>query len=129
MNKKRRMHTLLGKAMKKIAERYFQMKVGHTLTGVYLEHITKSESQECLWCGHKWQTRDHLFKWYNKWKRQQNNLWKKLRKKCKWKERRKVPMSQVFDIDDAVKAVLKFLKRRMWEEFHVQGLRMKGQGG
>ncbi|KAF8534702.1 hypothetical protein BDD12DRAFT_895343 [Trichophaea hybrida] len=80
------------------------------LTGVYLERIKKSKSQECWWCGHKRQTRDHLFKWCNKWKRQQDDLWKKLRKKCKWKERRKVPMSQVFDTDDAVKAVLKFLK-------------------
>jgi len=33
MNKKRRMHVLLGKAKKKIAGRYFQLKVGHALTG------------------------------------------------------------------------------------------------
>jgi hypothetical protein len=99
-------------AKKKIAGRYFQLKVGHALTGVYLERINKNESQQCWWCGHKRQTRDHLFKWCKKWKRQQDDLWKKLRKKCKWKVRMKVPMSQVFDTDDAVKAVLKFLKER-----------------
>ena len=101
---------LLGEANKKIVGRYFQLKVGHALTGVFLEHIKKKESQECWWCGHKKQTRDHLFKWCKKWKQQQNDLWKKLGKKCKWKERMKIPMSQVFDTDNAVKAVLKFLK-------------------
>jgi hypothetical protein len=68
MNKKRKMHVLLGEAMKKIAGRYFQLKVGHTLTGVYLERIKNSESQECWWCGYKRKTRDHLSKWCNKWK-------------------------------------------------------------
>jgi hypothetical protein len=110
MNKKRRMHVLLGEAKKNIAERYFQLKVGHALMGVYLERIKKNKSQECWWCGHKRQTRDHLFKWCKKWKRQQDDLWKKLRKKCKWKERMRVPMSRVFDTDEAVKSVLKFLK-------------------
>lgn len=30
--------------------------------------------------------------------------------KCKWRERMKVSMSQVFDTEEPVKAVLKFLK-------------------
>jgi hypothetical protein len=110
MNKNRRMHVLLGEAKKNIAGRYFQLKVGHALMGVYLERIKKNERRECWWCGHKRQTRDHLFKWCKKWKQQQDNLWKKLRKTCKWKEWTKVSMSQVFNTDDAVKAVRKFRK-------------------
>jgi len=60
------MNALLGEAKKTIPRRYFQLKVGHALTGVYLERIKKNESQECWWCGHKRQTRDHLFKWCKK---------------------------------------------------------------
>jgi ribonuclease HI len=110
LNKKRRMHTLLGEAKKKIAGRYFQLKVGHALTGVYLERIKKNESPECWWCGHKRQTREHLFKWCPRWRKQQDDLWRRLRKKCKWKDKGKVRMELVFEHDDAVKAVLKFLK-------------------
>ncbi|KAF8534323.1 hypothetical protein BDD12DRAFT_913521 [Trichophaea hybrida] len=102
LNKKRRIHKLLGQVKKKIAGRYLQLKVGHTLMGVFLKHIKKKESQECWWCGHKRQTRDHLFMWCKKWKRQQDDLWKELRK---------IPISQVFDMDEAVKAVLKFFKK------------------
>ncbi|KAF8536579.1 hypothetical protein BDD12DRAFT_889802 [Trichophaea hybrida] len=78
--------------------------------GFYLERIKKKESQECWWCQHERQTRDHLFKWCKKWKRQQDVLWEKLKVKCKWKEgRTKVPMSQAFDTDEAVEPMLEFL--------------------
>jgi hypothetical protein len=66
MNRKRRMDVVLGEAKKKIAERYFQVKVGHALTGVYLQHIKKKGSWKYWWCGHEWQTGDHLFKWCKK---------------------------------------------------------------
>jgi len=56
------------------------------------------------------QTRDHMFKWCKKWKRQQDNCWKRLRKTCKWKERMKVPIFQTLNRDDAVQAILKFIK-------------------
>jgi hypothetical protein len=44
MNRKRGMHGLLGQAKMMIAESYFQLKVGHALTGVYLERIKGKES-------------------------------------------------------------------------------------
>jgi hypothetical protein len=53
-------------------------------------------------------------------------LWRRLRKKCKWKERRKIPMSQVFDTEEAVKAVLKFL--RDTEVGRVSGGEGRGRG-
>ena len=80
------------------------------MTAVFLEHIKKKEIQECWWCGQTRQTMAHLFKWYKRWNWQQNDLWRWLEKKCNWKQRLKVPMSQVFDTDVAVKPVLKFLK-------------------
>jgi hypothetical protein len=52
LNKKRRMSKLLGKTKKSIGGRFLQLKVGHMLTGVYLEHIKKKESKECWWCRH-----------------------------------------------------------------------------
>jgi len=30
---------------------------------------------KCWWCGHEYQTRDHLFKWCKRWKREQKRLW------------------------------------------------------
>ena len=45
-----------------------------------------------------------------KWKRQQDDLWRELKDKCKWKVRMKVPMSQVFNTDEDIEAVLKFLE-------------------
>ncbi|KAF8538296.1 hypothetical protein BDD12DRAFT_741716, partial [Trichophaea hybrida] len=102
-------NSLLGETKKRVAGRFLQLKVGHALTGVHLERIKKKESKECWWCGHLTQTVDHLFKWCKKWKRQQDTLWEKLRKKCKMKERGRVPMAQVFDMEEAEKAMLKFL--------------------
>jgi hypothetical protein len=29
---------------------------------------------KCLWCGHGYQTRDHLFKWCKTWKREKTRL-------------------------------------------------------
>ncbi|KAF8538549.1 hypothetical protein BDD12DRAFT_884988 [Trichophaea hybrida] len=109
MNEKRRMSKLLGETKKSVVGRFLQLKVGHALTGVYLERIKKNESNECWWCGHSMQTVDHLFKWFKKWRWQQDTLWEKLRKKCKMKERGRVPMAQVFDTEEAEMAMLKFL--------------------
>ena len=106
---KKRMNKLLGETKKSVAGRFLQLKVGHALTGVYLEHIKKKESKECWWCRYLMQTVDHLFKWCKKWKRQQDTLWEKLRKKCKMKKRGRVLMAQVFDTEEAEKAMLKFL--------------------
>jgi tRNA U54 and U55 pseudouridine synthase Pus10 len=85
MNKKRRMSKLLSETKKSVVGRFLQLKVGHMLTGVYLERIKKKESKECWWCGHSAQTVDHLFKRCKKWMWQQDTLWGKLRK-CKIQE-------------------------------------------
>ena len=37
-------------------------------------------------CGHEYQTRDHLFKWCKRWKREQKELWKGVEKELKRKK-------------------------------------------
>jgi hypothetical protein len=69
MNKKRKMPVELSLAKKSIASGPQQVNMGHALMTVYFKRIKKNESQECWWCQYKRQTRDYLFKWYNKWKR------------------------------------------------------------
>ena len=47
---------------KSIAARFYQLKTGHALMGKYLRRIRKRIDMKCWWCGHEYQTRDHLFK-------------------------------------------------------------------
>jgi len=63
------------KSQKSIAARFYQLKTGHALMGKYLMHIEKRRDMKCWWCGHEYQTRDHLFKWCKRWKREQKQLW------------------------------------------------------
>jgi len=60
---------------KSIAARFYQLKTGHALMGKYLRRIEKRRDMKCWWCGHEYQTRDHLFKWCKRWKREQKGLW------------------------------------------------------
>jgi ribonuclease HI len=60
---------------KSIAARYYQLKTGHALMGKYLRRIGKRRDMKCWWCGYDYQTRDHLFKWCKRSKREQKRLW------------------------------------------------------
>jgi len=62
-------------AKKMIAARIYQCKSGHSLIAKYLLRIGKRRDMKCWWCGHEYQTRDHLFKWCKRWKREQKRLW------------------------------------------------------
>jgi len=62
-------------AKKTIAARFYQLKSGHALIAKYLLRIGKRSDMKCWWCGHKYQTRDHIFKWCKRWKREQKRLW------------------------------------------------------
>jgi len=62
-------------AKKMIAARFYQLKSGHALIAKYLLRIRKRRDMKCWWCGHEYQTRDHLFKWCKRWKREQKRLW------------------------------------------------------
>jgi len=62
-------------AKKMIAARFYQPKSGHALIVKYLLRIGKRRDMKCWWSGHEYQTRDHLFKWCKRWKREQKRLW------------------------------------------------------
>jgi len=62
------------KSKKSIAVRFYQFKTGHALMGKYLRRIGKRGDMKCWWCGHEYQTRDHLYKWCKRWKREQKRL-------------------------------------------------------
>ena len=61
-------------AKKTIAARFYQLESGHALIAKYLLRIGKRRDMKCWWCGHEYQTRDHLFKWCKRWKREQKRL-------------------------------------------------------
>jgi len=58
-----------------IAARFYHLNSGHTLIAKYLLRIRKRRAMKCWWCWHEYQTRDHLFKWCKRWKREQKRLW------------------------------------------------------
>jgi len=106
------------KSQKSIAARFYQLKTGHALMGKYLRRIGKRRDMKCWWCGHEYQTRDHLFKWCKRWKREQKRLWvdgqegeegyegvEKVMKKPKIS----LPMSLVFAEEKCSRALLDFL--------------------
>jgi len=62
-------------AKKMIAARFYPLKSGHALIAKYLLQIGKRRDMKCWWCGHEYQTREHLFKWCKRWKREQKRLW------------------------------------------------------
>jgi len=72
---KRGGHSAVMGAKKTIAARFYQLKSGHALIVKYLLRIRKRRDMKCWWCGHEYQTRDHLFKWCKRWKREQKRVW------------------------------------------------------
>jgi len=103
---------------KSIAARFYQLKTGHALMGKYLRRIGKRRDMKCWWCGHEYQTRDHLFKWCRRWKREQKRLWDDGQEgedayesvvKVMKKPKISLPMSLVFAEEKCSRALLDFL--------------------
>lgn len=65
---------------KAIASRYFQLKSQHAVTAVYLVRISKQNDDLCEWCGRrKRQTVKHLMLECQKWRKERNQMRKKIR--------------------------------------------------
>jgi hypothetical protein len=83
------------RAEKRTASRFYQLKSGHALTGVYLKSVDNRPDDHCWWCDPDnncgtQQTRDHLFKHCSRWKDQQAQLWARVKEvtksgKQKWR--------------------------------------------
>ena len=104
-------------SQKSIAARFYQLKTGHAIIASYLRRIGKGD-MKCWWCGHEYQTRDHLFKWCKGWKREQKRLWVDGQKgehgyegieKVLKKPKISLPMSLVFAEEKCSQALLDFL--------------------
>ena len=72
---------------KRLASRYYQLKVGHCRTGEYLHRAKVRPTAQCWWCQCPSQTRDHLFKVCPEWKVQQKILWAEVKQEGRWKSR------------------------------------------
>jgi len=115
---KRGGNSVVIEAKKTIVARFYQLKSGHALLAKYLLQIRKRSDMKCWWCGHEYQTRDHLFKWCKRWKQEQKWLWvdgqegedgyegvEKLLKKPKIS----LPMSLIFAEEKCSQALIDFL--------------------
>jgi len=106
------------KAKKTIAARFYQLKAEHGLIAKYIMRIGKRRHMKCWWCGHEYQTRDHLFKWCKRWKREQKRLWvdgqegedgyEGIQKVLK-KPKISLPMSLVFAEEKCSQALMDFV--------------------
>jgi len=81
------------RAEKRTASRYYQLKLGHALTGVYLKSTDNSPDDHCWWCDPEnnfgtQQTRDHLFKHCYKWNAQQTVRWARVKEATKRAKRK-----------------------------------------
>jgi hypothetical protein len=67
-------------APKKVASRYYQLKVGHAAIGAYLEKIQARDSKACQGCQAPGETVYHLLFECRVWRRQREELYKGLEK-------------------------------------------------
>jgi len=103
------------RAEKRTASRFYQLKSGHALTGVYLKSVDNRPDDHCWWCDPEnncgvQQTRDHLFKHCSRWKDQQAQLWARVKEATR-KGKRKWRVGDLLAMRGAVpRAVLDFLR-------------------
>jgi len=105
-------------AKKTIAATLYHLKSGHALIVKHLLRIGKRSDMKCWWCWHDYQTRDHLFKWCKRWKREQKRLcldgqegeegYKGVEKVLK-RPKISLPMSLVFAEEKCSQAQMDFL--------------------
>ena len=86
------------RAEKRTASRYYQLKSGHALRGVYLKSTDNRPDDHCWWCDPDnncgmQQTRDHLFKHCSRCKDQHKKT-KKTKAKCEYDQTKKKSMNK-----------------------------------
>lgn len=101
-------------ARKTIAARFYQLKTGHALIGPYLTRIRARDTDECWWCEKGvTQTREHLFKNCERWKGEQDALWRAAGEAAKTeprKMRRNTSIRDLFADHRCTPAILRFLE-------------------
>ncbi len=61
---------ILGKAPKKYAARFYQLKVGHGTVGNYLAKTGVIETPQCWWCDQAQQSVEHLYTKCRRWRKE-----------------------------------------------------------
>ena len=110
--KKAEINPVLGKAPKKYAARFYQLKVGHGAVGIYLARIGKLESPQCWWCWEPVQTVEHLFTKCRRWRKERRKLLRSLYKEgIRWQGwTEKKGLAELFANEKAVGLLVDFLK-------------------
>ena len=70
-SEKQKPDAIVSGANKRLASRFYQLKTGHCLTGLYLQWTTRRPDMKCWWCQESIQTREH----FPQWRCQQKTLW------------------------------------------------------
>ena len=74
-----KMDPIAAAAPKRIARRFFQLKVGHAAIGTYLARIKARDSEICQGCHQDRETVRHLLFECREWRRQRDSLYKALK--------------------------------------------------
>ena len=96
---------------KGLSSRFFQLKIGHAITAVYLKRIKKSLFSNCWWCNHRNQTIEHLIFECREWRKQRQKFYKDLKD-----SKMSIPTifnkdtkTELFNDPQAFRAILAFL--------------------
>lgn len=95
------------KAPKRLTTRSYQLKIGHAVIGSHLKRINPIEDDRCWWCrdGER-QTVGHLLKFCKRWRRQREELAKKIKKNL-WYH---IDLGHMFQDITSTERILEFLK-------------------
>lgn len=95
------------KAPKRLATRYYQLKIGHAVIGTHLKRINTIHDDRCWWCNEgERQTIRHLLKFCPKWRRERETLSKSIKKNLWYYH----DMAHMFEGKDSTEHILKFLQ-------------------
>lgn len=119
------------KTSKRLSTRFFQLKIGHAITAVYLKRIGKSEFSNCWWCSNRNQTIEHLLFECSRWRKERKKFYSKLEESKTPRPRNndKEAKFKLFNNSKAFKAILDFLNSTQigtkpdWEQQEEENIR------
>ena len=113
---------------KRLASRFFQLKMGHAITGTYLHRIRKQNNKNCWWCSNRNQTIHHLLFDCTRWRDQRKEFLASLAKKgiARPLSTEDKAKTRLFNDKNASKAILAYLEateiglRPNWKELDLE---------
>jgi uncharacterized damage-inducible protein DinB len=94
-------------APKRLATRYYQLKIGHAIIATHLKRINAIDDDRCWWCNtDERQTIRHLFKECRKWRSKREEMKKKI-KPGLWSH---CNMAHMLEDKECTEIILKFIK-------------------